>query len=67
MENEMKLTEKFDRAKKLAEVGNLNPGYQTKSREFELYLTKEEWQQFKDLLPFTKYEKNELEEYTSSL
>ena len=70
MKSEMTITEKFDRAKKLAENGDINSGYKTVSREFQYYLTNEDWEKFKAAMPdhfaaqYGEGKGSELEEYT---
>ena len=70
MNSEMTITEIFDRAKKLAENGDINSGYKTGSKVFHSYLTNEDWTTFMEAMPdnfaaqYGEGKGSELEEYT---
>jgi|LSQX01.3.fsa_nt_gb predicted nucleotidyltransferase len=73
MKHEMTITEKFDRAKKLAEGGDLNSGFKTESREFHSYLTNDDWDKFLSVMDenvrnnqYGEGKGSELKEYTKN-
>jgi len=66
----MTITEKFDRAKKIAENGDITVGYKVGGKEFFSYLLNSEWEQFKNVMPDSVQEQfdngkgGEMREYT---